>query len=83
MKVFIGILILIGIQSFLEMYWSTQYSVICTTPGIANIMPRVRFEQFFRCVHLCNSSSVHSSWSTRTQLSLQGQEVARLAYGKV
>ena len=35
----------------LEMYWSTQYSVI-HTPGITNIMPRGRFEQFFRC-YIC------------------------------
>ena len=66
----------------LEMCWSTQYSLI-HTPGMDNIMPRGRFEQFFRCLHLCNSSSVHSSWSTRTRSSVQGQEVARLAYGKV
>ena len=37
------------------MYWSAQYSLV-HTPGIAAIMPRIRFEQLFRCVHLCNSS---------------------------
>ena len=57
MKAFIGILILMGIQKLprLEMYWSTHYSVI-HTPGIADIMPRVRFEQLFRCLQMCSSS---------------------------
>ena len=50
MKVFIGILILIQKLPRLEMYWSTQYSVI-RTPGIANILPRVRVEQLFRSLH--------------------------------
>ena len=75
MKVFIGILILMGIQKLprLEMYWSTQYSVI-HTPGIADIMPRVRFEQLFRCLQMCSSGQ---SIPVRTRSFVQGQEVAR------
>ncbi len=58
MKAFIGILILIGIIKLprLEMYWSHKYPLI-TTPSIAAIMPRVRFEQLFRFFHLSINST--------------------------
>ena len=63
MKAFVGLLILMGIQKLpcLEMYWSHKYPLI-NTPSIASIMPRVRFEQLFRFLHLCsNSASVPST----------------------
>ncbi len=58
MKAFIGILILIGIIKLprLEMYWSHKYPLI-TTPSIAAIMPRVRFEQLFRFFHFSINST--------------------------
>ena len=49
MKTFIGIIIYMGIIKLprLELYWSKQYNAI-ETPGIARVMPVVRFEQLFR-----------------------------------
>ena len=49
MKAFIGILILIGTLKLahLEMFWSPQDPLIAT-PGIANVMSRVRFQQLFQ-----------------------------------
>ena len=38
----------------LELYWSKQYNGI-ETPGIARVMPLVRFEQLFRCFHFSNN----------------------------
>ena len=62
MKVFVGILILIGILKLprLEMYWSKQHPHIAT-PGISDIISRIRFQQIFRFFHLSTSSEqVHS-----------------------
>ena len=64
MKALIGILILIGILKLprLEMYWSTQHPLIAT-PGIANVMSRVRFQQLFHFFHLTDTdlqvTSIH------------------------
>ena len=56
MKAFIGIIIYMGIIKLprLELYWSKQYNGI-ETPGIARVMPLVRFEQLFRCFHVSNN----------------------------
>ena len=62
MKAFVGILILMGILKLprLEMYWSKQHPHIAT-PGISDIMSRIRFQQIFRFFHLSTSSEqVHS-----------------------
>ena len=58
MKAFVGILILMGIIKLprLELYWSQKYPQI-STPGISAVMPLVRFEQLFRCLHLNDNSS--------------------------
>ena len=58
LKAFVGILILMEIQRLprLEMYWSNKYPLI-STPNISSIMPRVRFEQLFRFLHLCDSNA--------------------------
>ena len=53
LKAFVGILILMGIVRLprLELYWSTNFPLI-STPGISNIMPKTKFEQFFSFFHL-------------------------------
>ena len=58
MKAFIGIIIFMGIIKLprLELYWSNQYNGI-ESPGIARVMPLVRFEQLFRCFHLSNNET--------------------------
>ena len=56
MKAFIGILITMGILKppRLEVYWTTNPRI--RTPGISKIMPKARFEQLFRFLHLNDSS---------------------------
>ena len=58
MKAFLGIIILMGIFKIprLEMYWSSRNPHI-STPGMANIKSRIRFEQIFRCLHLNNNAN--------------------------
>ena len=60
MKAFIGILITMGILKLLrlELYWTTNSRI--RTPGISEIMPKTRFEQLFRFLHL-NDSSLQKS----------------------
>ena len=52
MKAFIGVVMLMGICRLptIEMYWSANHPLI--TPGISNTMPRIRFEQILRFLHL-------------------------------
>ena len=56
MKVFVGMLIEMGICKLprLEMYWSTTNKY--TTPELRKVMPLVRFEQIWRFLHLNDSS---------------------------
>ena len=58
MKAFVGMLIVMGILKLprLELYWSNKYPHI-TTPGISNIMARVRFEQIYRFLHLNDNAN--------------------------
>lgn len=58
MKAFVGMLIIMGIVQLprLELYWTTSHPLIAT-PGIASVMPRVRFEQLFRFLHLNDSNN--------------------------
>ena len=55
-KAFIGMLLLFGVLKLprLELYWSKNYLEL-ETPGISEIMPRIRFEQLFRCFHIANN----------------------------
>ena len=57
-KAFVGILILMGIVKLprIELYWSLSHPYL-VTPGISNVMSRVRFEQIFRFLHLCNNTA--------------------------
>ena len=50
-----GMLMLMGIYRLprLEMYWSTKHPLI--NPGLADVFPKVRFEQIFRFIHLNDS----------------------------
>ena len=56
MKAFIGLLILMAICKLprLEMYWSDRNML--STPHIASVMCKTRFEQIFRFLHLCDTS---------------------------
>ena len=57
MKAFIGLLVTMGILRLprLESYWKQKCR--CTwTPGVSEIMSRVRFEQIFRFFHLSDST---------------------------
>ncbi len=58
LKAFIGLLILMGIVRLprLELYWSTNYPLI-NTPGISSIMPRNRFLQLWRFLHLNDNNN--------------------------
>lgn len=60
MKAFIGILITMGILKLprLELYWQVKHRTI-RSPGVSEIMPRNRFEQLFRFLHLNDSSLQH------------------------
>ena len=64
MKVYIGLLILMGILRLprLEMYWSTsalhQY---ISTPLISKIMMKTAFEQIFWFLHLVNNAEQATS----------------------
>ena len=40
----------------IEFYWSLSHPYL-VTPGISNVMSRVRFEQIFRFLHLCNNKA--------------------------
>ena len=53
MKAFVGMLIVMGVLKLprLDLYWSNKYPHVIT-PGISNIMARVRFEQIYRFLHL-------------------------------
>jgi len=55
MKAFVGMLMLMGIYRLpqLEMYWSTKHPLI--NPGVADVFPKVRFEQIFCFTHLTGS----------------------------
>jgi len=55
MKAFVGLLMLMGIYRLprLEMYWSTKHPLI--NPGVADVFPKVRFEQIFCFIHLTAS----------------------------
>ena len=66
MKAFLGMLIIMGIIVLprLEMYWSSTHPLIAT-PGIASVMPLVRFEQIYRFLHLNDSSQQVPSGSPR------------------
>ncbi len=57
MKAFVGLLICMGIVRLprLELYWSSQFSLI-KTPGISTIMPLRRFEQIWRFLHLTDNN---------------------------
>ncbi len=57
LKAFVGILMGIVRLPQLELYWSTNFPLICT-PGISNIMPKTKFEQLFRFFHLNDNSKV-------------------------
>ena len=50
-----GMLMLMGISRLprLEMYWSTKHPLI--NPGLADVFPKVRFEQIFRFIRLTDS----------------------------
>ena len=52
---FRGELMLMGIYSLprLEMYWSTKHPLI--NPGLADVFPKVRFEQIFNFIRLTDS----------------------------
>ena len=55
-KAFIGMLLLFGVLKLpqLELYWSKNYLEL-ETPGISEIMPRIRIEQLFRCFRIANN----------------------------
>ena len=57
MKVFVDLLILMGIVRFpsLEIYWQVKHPIIATV-GISSITSRNRFQQIFRFLHLTDSS---------------------------
>ena len=57
MKVFVGLLIIMGILHLLhlEMHWQNECDLI-ETPGVSLIISRVRFEQIFRYLHLVDNS---------------------------
>ena len=57
MKVFVGMLILMGISVLprLEMYWTTQHALI--HPNLNELMSQKRFEQILRYLHLNNSEN--------------------------
>ena len=57
-KAFVGILTQMGIVKLprIEFYWSLSHPYL-VTPGISNAMSRVRFEQIFRFLHLCNNKA--------------------------
>ena len=58
MKAFVGMLIIMGIVVLprLELYWTTSHPLIAQS-GIASVMPRVRFEQLFRFLHLNDNNN--------------------------
>ena len=58
MKAFVGMLIIMGIVVLpqLELYWTMSHPLIATS-GIASVMPRVRFEQLFRFLHLNDNNN--------------------------
>lgn len=57
MKAFVGVLMFMGCLRHprLEMYWAKKYPEL-ETPGISAIMPIRRFQQLFRCFHLCDNT---------------------------
>ena len=57
MKLFIGVLILMGIIKLprLEMYWQVANEHI-KTPGISRIIGKTKFEQIFRFLHLADNT---------------------------
>ena len=57
MKAFIGLLLTMGILRLprLEKYWENKCRRT-RTPGVSEVMPRVRFEQIFRFFHLSDST---------------------------
>lgn len=56
MKAFIGVLMIMGISKLptIAMYWSTSHPFF--TPGLCSIMPKTRFEQILRFLHLNDNS---------------------------
>ena len=57
MKAFVGLLILMGIETLprLEMYWQVKHPLIATV-GMSSIMSRIRFEQMYQFLRLADSS---------------------------
>ena len=66
MKAYIGMLIMMGILQLphLDMYWQVDDEIL-GTPGISELMSRIRFQQISRFLHLADNSQQHPAGHAR------------------